>query len=79
MWVRRGGLPNKLVILFDYDPSRSAKVAWRLTEDFKGYLQSGSSGYDGVGKRDGGRLAAEGLVLIQRIYRIEKVACETEK
>ena len=54
MWVRRGGPPGKPVILFDYDPSRSGKVAWRLTEDFKGYLQSdGFSGYDAVGKRDG--------------------------
>lgn len=54
MWVRRGGPPDKPVILFDYDPSRSGKVAWRLTEDFKGYLQSdGYSGYEAVGKRDG--------------------------
>jgi len=103
MWVRRGGPPDKPVILFNYDPSRSGKVAWRLTEDFKGYLQSdGFSGYDAVGKRDGvvhvgclaharrkfdealkaqpasdrGGLAAEGLTLIQRIYRIEKAARE---
>jgi len=54
MWVRRGGPPDKPVVLFDYDASRSGKVAWRLTEDFKGYLQSdGFSGYDAVGKRDG--------------------------
>ena len=54
MWVRRGGPPDKPVILFDYDPSRSGKVAWRLTEDFKGYLQSdGFSGYEAVGKREG--------------------------
>jgi transposase len=103
MWVRRGGPPDKPVILFNYDPSRSGKVAWRLTEDFKGYLQSdGFSSYDAVGKRDGvvhigclaharrkfdealkaqpagdrGGLAAEGVVLIQRIYRIEKAARE---
>ena len=103
MWVRRGGPPDKLVILFDYDPSRSGKVAWRLTEDFKGFLQSdGFSGYDAVGKREGvihvgclaharrkfdealkaqpvgnrGGLAAEGVALIQRIYRIEKAARE---
>jgi transposase len=103
MWVRRGGPPDKPVILFNYDPSRSGKVAWRLTEDFKGYLQSdGFSGYDAVGKREGvvhvgclaharrkfdealkaqragdrGGLAAEGLALIQRIYRIEKAARE---
>jgi len=103
MWVRRGGPPDKPVILFNYEPTRSGKVAWRLTEDFKGYLQSdGFSGYDAVGKREGvvhigclaharrkfdeamkaqragdrGGLAAEGLALIQRIYRIEKAARE---
>ena len=105
MWVRRGGPSDKPVILFKYDPSRSGKVAWRLTEDFKGYLQSdGFSGYDAVGKREGvvhvgclaharrkfdealkaqpvsdrGGLAAEGLALIQRIYRIEKAAREAK-
>jgi transposase len=105
MWVRRGGPPDKPVILFNYDPSRSGKVAWRLTEDFRGYLQSdGFSGYDAVGKRDGvmhvgclaharrkfdealkaqpvgnrGGLAAEGVALIQRIYRIEKAAREAK-
>lgn len=105
MWVRRGGPPDQPVILFDYDPSRSGKVAWRLTEDFKGYLQSdGFSGYEAVGKRDGvvhvgclaharrkfdealkaqpvsnrGGLAAEGLALIQRIYRIEKAGRDSK-
>ncbi len=54
MWVRRGGPSDKPVILFDYDPSRAGTVAWRLTEDFRGYLQSdGFSGYDAVGRRDG--------------------------
>ena len=105
MWVRRGGPPDKPVILFNYEPTRSGKVAWRLTEDFKGYRQSdGFSGYDAVGKRQGvvhvgclaharrkfdealeaqragqrGGLAAEGLALIQRIYRIEKAAREAK-
>ena len=54
MWVRRGGPPDKPVILFNYEPTRSGKVAWRLAEDFKGYLQSdGYGGYDAVGKREG--------------------------
>jgi len=54
MWVRRGGPPDKPVILFNYEPTRSGKVAWRLTEDFRGYLQSdGYGGYDAVGKREG--------------------------
>lgn len=103
MWVRRGGAPEAPVILFDYEPTRSGEVAWRLLEDFKGILQSdGYSGYTAVGRRDGivhvgclaharrkfdealkaqkatgrGGLAAEGLALIQRIYRVEKHARE---
>ena len=105
MWVRRGGPPDMPVVLFNYEPTRSGKVAWRLTEDFRGFLQSdGYSGYDAVGKRDGivhigclaharrffdealkaqkatgrGGLAAEGLAMIQKIYRLEKIARETK-
>ena len=105
MWVRRGGPPQQPIILLDYEPTRSGTVAWRLLEDFKGFLQSdGYSGYIAVGKRDGivhlgclaharrkfdealkaqkqsgrGGLAAEGLALIQRIYRIEKIAREAK-
>jgi transposase len=101
MWVRRGGAPDTPVILFNYEPTRSGKIAWRLTEDFKGYLQSdGYSGYDAVGKRADivhvgclaharryfdealkaqkatgrGGLAVEALALIQKIYRVEKIA-----
>jgi len=103
MWVRRGGPPGKPVILFNYEPTRSGKVTWRLTEDFRGTLQSdGYSGYDAVGRRNGivhvgclaharrkfdealkaqkqngrGGLAAAGLALIQKIYRVEKLARE---
>jgi transposase len=103
MWVRRGGPPDTPVILFTYEPTRSGKIAWRLTEDFKGYLQSdGYSGYDAVGRRETivhvgclaharryfdealkaqkatgrGGLATEGLALIQKIYRVEKIARE---
>ena len=103
MWVRRGGPPGQHVILFTYEPTRSGKVAWRLTEEFKGYLQSdGYIGYDAVGKRKDivhvgclaharrkfdeavkaqaktgrGGLAKQGLALINKIYRIEKLARE---
>ena len=110
MWVRRGGPPDKPIILFNYETTRSGAVAWRLLEDFRGYLQSdGYSGYIAVGLRDGmvhigclaharrkfdealkarklsskgavgkGGLAAEGLAMIQKIYRIEKIACEAK-
>jgi transposase len=43
MWVRRGGPPSRPVILFDYDPSRSGAVPFRLLADFKGTLQTVSA------------------------------------
>ena len=45
IWVQRGGPPAQPVVLYDYDPGRSAGVPKRLLEDFKGYLQT--DGYDG--------------------------------
>jgi transposase len=45
IWVQRGGPPNGRVVLYDYDPGRSAEVPKRLLEGFKGYLQT--DGYDG--------------------------------
>lgn len=53
MWVRRGGPPDKPVILFNYDPSRAGAVPWRLLKDFQGILQTdGYQGYGGVSKRN---------------------------
>jgi len=45
IWVQRGGPPDQPVVLYDYDPGRSAEVPKRLLGDFKGYLQA--DGYDG--------------------------------
>jgi len=45
IWLQRGGPPNGRVVLYDYDPGRSAQVPKRLLEGFKGYLQT--DGYDG--------------------------------
>jgi transposase len=54
MWVRRGGPPDKPVILFDYDPSRSGAVPFRLLADYHGYLQTDAyDGYGRVAERDG--------------------------
>ena len=53
MWVRRGGPPDQPVILFDYDPSRSGAVGFRLLGDFKGTLQTdGYEGYAATAARD---------------------------
>lgn len=47
-WVQRGGPPDKPIILYDYDPSRSQEVPMRLLAGFAGYLQV--DGYEGYGK-----------------------------
>ena len=47
IWLQRGGPPDKRVVLYDYDPGRSAQVPKRLLEGFKGpyfFLCSGFTG-----------------------------------
>lgn len=49
MWVQRGGPPDKPVVLFDYDPSRSGQVPQRLLAGWRGYLMTdGYEGYNAV-------------------------------
>ena len=49
MWLLRGGPPDKPVVAFHYDPSRSGEVAARLLEDYSGrYFQS--DGYSAYAK-----------------------------
>lgn len=60
MWVQTGGPPDKQVVLYDYDPSRSAKVPTRLLEGYQGYLMT--DGYDGYNE-------------IARTQGIERLAC----
>ena len=49
MWLIRGGPPDKPVVLFDYDASRSEEVPVRLLEGFSGTLQTdGYAGYNKV-------------------------------
>ena len=60
MWVQTGGPPHRPVVLYDYDPSRSAKVPVRLLEGFNGYLMT--DGYAGYNE-------------IERTQGIERLAC----
>jgi transposase len=39
MWVRCVPTGKSKIVLFDYDPHRSAEVAKKLLDEFKGYLQ----------------------------------------
>ena len=49
MWVQVSGTGEQPVVLFDYDPSRSAEVPKRLLDGFSGFLQTDAySGYNDV-------------------------------
>ena len=48
LWVQRGGPPERPIVLYDYDPSRSQDVPVRLLGDYAGYLQI--DGYEGYNK-----------------------------
>ncbi|MCF6325614.1 MAG: IS66 family transposase [Gammaproteobacteria bacterium] len=46
LWLQRGGPPDQPVLLYEYDPGRSANVPRRLLAGFAGYLQTdGYAGY----------------------------------
>jgi len=54
MWVIRGGPPDRPIVLFDYDASRSEAVPLRLLDGFKGVLQTdGYAGYNRVCRENG--------------------------
>ena len=49
MWLIRGGPPDRPVVLFHYDASRSEEVPSRLLDGFEGVLQTdGYAGYNKV-------------------------------
>ena len=51
MWVQRAGPPDKPIVLFHYDPSRSSAVADHLLADYRGALMSdGYAAYKQVAK-----------------------------
>ncbi len=52
MWVFRGGLPDKPVLIFQYHPTRSGQVPNEFLKDYSGYIQTDAySGYDALGRR----------------------------
>ena len=66
MWVQTGGPPGKPVVVFDYDPSRSAEVPLRLLGDYRGYLMT--DGYTGYAKLAGAE-GVEHLVCFAHVRR----------
>jgi transposase len=54
LWALRREDPDRPLLYYAYDPSRSGEVARRLLKGFQGYLQAdGYSGYDGFEHMEG--------------------------
>jgi len=54
MWVQAGGPPDKPVVIYDYDPSRSGAVPTRLLLGYQGYLMTdGYEGYNALARTEG--------------------------
>lgn len=54
MWVRRGQVEGKIIVLYHYSPTRSKETAQVLLKDYRGHLQSDDyGGYDEVGRQAG--------------------------
>jgi transposase len=54
MWVQTGGPPDKPVVIYDYDPTRSGTVPTRLLQGYRGYLMTdGYEGYNALAKTEG--------------------------
>jgi hypothetical protein len=54
MWVFRGGSPDRPVLIYEYQRSRSGKTALAFLHDYKGYIQTDDfSGYDHLDQKPG--------------------------
>jgi hypothetical protein len=54
LWAQRSAAPEGAILLYDYDPTRSAEVPKRLLEGFEGFLQTdGYEGYGSIGCQPG--------------------------
>ncbi len=54
IWVQRAVVQDHPLVLYEYDPSRSAEVSKRLFEGYAGLLQTdGYGGYDALGREPG--------------------------
>ena len=54
MWVQTGGPPDKAVVIYDYESSRSSAVPVRLLHDYRGYLMTdGYTGYNLLARTEG--------------------------
>ena len=54
MWVTRATCDSNSIVLYRYHPSREGAMAWKILENYQGFLQTdGYAGYKAVGERVG--------------------------
>ena len=54
MWVFRGGVPDKPILMYQYHPTRSGQVPGDFLKGYRGYIQTdGYNGYDALSRRPG--------------------------
>jgi transposase len=54
MWVQTGGPPDKAIVIYDYDASRSSAVPVRLLHDYRGYMMTdGYNAYNKLARTEG--------------------------
>ena len=58
LWIRRGGPPDKPVVLVDYAPSKSGETAYGLLSEFRGILVcDGATNFNEAVRRNGLQVA----------------------
>ena len=58
LWIRRGGPPDKPVVLVDYAPSKSGETAYGLLSEFRGTLVcDGAANFNQAVRRNGLKVA----------------------
>ena len=85
MWLIRGGPPDRPVVLYAYDPSRSEEVPLRLLDGFEGTLQTdgyapgynkpGAGSHPHYGCWDGFTCSAAGYNKVCREQGLTRIGC----
>ena len=73
LWIRRGGPPDKPVVLVDYSPSKSGEAAYGLLDEFNGTLVcDGASNFNLSVRRNGLTVALCNDHARRRFHKVHK-------
>lgn len=78
IWVRNSKGKDLSAAVYDVGPERSNEVAFKITDGFKGYLQSDMyASYEAIAKRNNHPGAPPGIILVSCACHIRRRAVET--